>query len=398
MVSTNHRRRRVAAVTATVALGILASPAIAYASTPTAPQLTGSVVNSGLGVSGVTVTETVWPESATLDRLKAHQRVPLLTLGTTRTGVDGSYSVPLNLARIPAAYRQGDGALDVQTQTVAGSVSSTYSTVIPSSQLAAVKTGVVNTERFDLTARTVTDSAGFRVDQTKPVAAQALPVAGTLATGMTRISPSVSASPDTVFCNTWSLGRHQTALEYFGEQNGNYGVWGWLEQNNDSSQTVGIVGGVEGEGWSASGSASMTVHSSNGGSTPKHGYASQRKNEVNLYEYITSCVNDRGPDPKPYYSWRATSTYSLDASWRTVSYQYYNYCAPKEAGATAFAGKGYTFNTSYGLTLYGVTVSVSDEYVTDVKDNFQWVDKGEFCGTGSGGPDRSYHVEGDIYG
>lgn len=96
----------------------------------------------------------------------------------------------------------------------------------------------------------------------------------------------------------------------------------------------------------------------------RHGYSSQRWNTANVAEFATCRYGNT------YLSWRASTDYGLDSYWRTVAHPYYSNGVNKEAGHTSGANQGYHFTTGAGMTVAGITVSVSDEYVTDVSDNF----------------------------
>ncbi len=110
-------RRRLRAVVGSVSLVAASFVTIPLAQASTiSPLVSGTVLSSGQAVSGAAVTMTAWPSSTG----PVGSTVPTLKLAAVVTSSSGHYSLAPDLSAVPAAYRETDGTVNVDVESVSG--------------------------------------------------------------------------------------------------------------------------------------------------------------------------------------------------------------------------------------------------------------------------------------
>ncbi len=87
------------------------------ASQPAAITVHGTVTAGERVMPGMTVEIHAWPDQAVIQALKPGQKVPWVLVGTATTGVDGTYSVSLPLAKLMPEASYGVVNLEADTKT-----------------------------------------------------------------------------------------------------------------------------------------------------------------------------------------------------------------------------------------------------------------------------------------
>jgi hypothetical protein len=82
--------------------------------------IVGAVNHDDVPVAGVNVIALLWPNSVTLGALAKGDSVPTIALPTVRADLSGRFSIRLDPASIPAAYRDVHGHTQVELQMTAG--------------------------------------------------------------------------------------------------------------------------------------------------------------------------------------------------------------------------------------------------------------------------------------
>lgn len=375
-------RQRGFAITAAAAVCILSTPAVAYATAPTGPRLTGSVLKNGIGVLGATVQEYAWPNSAILSTLSKGDTIPMLLLGTAITGSGGAFTVPL--PKIPADYRTvGEGNVNLQTEVSAGSAQTSYATALPTAQTTSMAKH--SSELFDLGSRTITDSN----DVHDTISKRAIPV--TVSAGTTTLTALAASN-----CHYYDTGGRSQHLEAYGQANGNRNVWASLQEYVQHDHSVGIAVEATGGNWSASGSTDVTITGKYDDHAPRHGYSSRRANTLNWYKFGHVCTTSSGGTTRTY-SWRAENLADIDDWAQNVGNIFYPYCYKRFKGQSFTYGNGKTVSDTSGATVEGVRLTVSDTWTQDIGVFFEYVTNGEFCGDSSSGTLYSKHFDGDEF-
>ena len=400
-------RYRLFAVTAVAVTCVGASPAVAYAAAPTAPSLTGQVVSNGTGVSGARVTEYAWPTDPKLLQPGKGKAVAMFSLGSAVTNATGSYAIPSTLASLPASYRLTDGSVNLQTYVVTPSGQWSQNQVgLPATETRSTKAGSINNVRWDMSGATILDSDGIH-QAAHPGVTQRLHVSTmTKAQARSAIQASTasSASPTQPGSLPYTCVWYDTGgpvilhHEIYGAATGHTNVWGWVDEVESHTNTLELATYEAGRGWTADYSAKVSVQGSGSASTAKHGYTNQHLNSVDMKMYECFTYYHGLYQYPGTYEERPILMAGMNSQERHVSPDWqFAYCQHASAGDTQHQGKNITTTVSSGMSVAGVSLTVTNEFSYGWTSNFQWVTSGEFCGNNSLGVSVSSDIEGDDY-
>ena len=382
-----------------MATSVAVAPA-AQAARLTGPTLSGSVVSNGVGLAGASVQEYAWPTSVELLEPGKGKPIKMLSLGTATTGADGSYSVPSQLASLPSDYRLADGTVNLQTYVITRSGQWAQTQVaIPDTEATSVKAGVINSVRWDMARGTILDSNGIH-QAAHPGTAQRLTVSRMSASAMKAMSTPAKPNGNLPYSCVWYDTGGPVALhhEIYGKQTGSPNVWGWISENTSHSNTLELATYEGARGWTADYSAGVTITGSGTATTARHGYTDQHLNSIDMKEYKCFTYYNGLYQYPGVYEWRPILMAGMNSQERHISPDWQSaYCQHASAGDTQNQGKGITTTTSGGMSVMGVSLTVTNTFTTSWESNFLWVTSGEFCGNNYLGVSVSSDIEGDEY-
>lgn len=235
--------------------------------------------------------------------------VPTLTLASTRTSASGTYALKLDLAGVPAAYREPDGTVDVDVDVDVESGPSVQSFSLPVAAAGSLGaqtagTAVAGTRaaaiKFDTLQHTVTTKVGSAAPT---VSATPDTVAAAAKSTMTRshIRPNPGGYPGVPYsgCSTnWKkVKQYPLRKEVFMNLYAWSGAPGTVEETSSSSHSLGIGVAVTGGGWSADGSITKDTNL-DAGATRTHTHHLQLGNSVEIAHLTQRCWTD----DKIYYN------------------------------------------------------------------------------------------------
>lgn len=370
--------------------------------------VTGSVMNRGKPISADIVV-TAWPDQQSLAALADGDRVPLLTVAGVRSGVDGSFGVPVDVASLPAAYVSESGQVDLEVTAADATAEMKWNISLRSTRgptgthrwasaktrEAAASTGglTVPTLDFDL-------ESGLVLDSTMPLTSLSGPDGKVLGLEAARAASSTNVSrrssdverrlrdgakalasgvmvPLEQICGTTRKGTIYGVTEYFTRVQGASFASVRVRQGYDSSHTLGVA--VAGSsGWKGSGSVTVTLGAS--GTTPAYSDAVRVANKVNYTKYGSDC------NPESVSSVRPAGVHTILSGTGWTARKNFTYaCVTYQKGQEFVKQKGTNVTVAGGVELGFVKVNAQSGHNSKTSATWVWTGRGKFCASSSVG-------------
>jgi hypothetical protein len=345
-------------------------PARLEAPIPGVPVATGKLLDMrGRGVAGM-VAAVLWPSEAMNREIHVGDSVPTPTVGWTRTGADGSYTIEIDPALVPSSYIEPDGRinLDYVGWTDDSIGRSGAPSTLASSSLAALKSADAARGSAPLTLDIVMDLplTGFRTtDGSQAVAA----------------GDAVAAS--TTVC-TWNLRSEYDVNTIIGRAWTHGSDRGWMYTASSHGMTVGFATSTSGAygTWTARGttSASSGVTFEHAESTTDRDFrVAQRYGRYQLMD----CAGVWQNNWQSRYRF-AIGTFTTGGPGTKPSFPSNN-CYPNAAGIwTRHLSDGKAFTMSTGVksaAALGIDLSVEVSYSSTHVLKYRLLSAGLLCGS-----------------
>ncbi len=380
---TSRRRLRAVVGSASLVAASFVTIPLAQSSTITA-LVSGTVLSSGQAVPRATVSMIAWPAR---DTTPAGGTVPTLTLATTRTSVNGAYSLKPNLASVPTAYREHDGTVNVDVDAESGPSIQTFSLPVAAAGTQGAQdsgTAVAGTRaaaiKFDTLQHTVTTSVGAAAS-----AVTATPDTAAAAARSTITSPAVS--PDggrrggSNGCLSWTkVKQYPLRKEVFMNLYAWSGASGTVDETSSSKHSLGVGTAVTGGAWSAEGDVTKETNLE-AGATRTHTHHLQLGNSMEIGHYVRKCHVVR----KIYYDHEQRAMYfdALQDHMSTINtspFIPYSYCVSYSSGDyRKKVGSNITFNG--GLDGPFINVKANAQYSSETNVTFHIKSLTFLCGS-----------------
>ena len=338
----------------------------------------------------------IWPSSDSLVGLKDGDAVatPVIQRGPVRSG---KFSVALDPAKVPAAFKGASGRVELQITVTDGQDEATWFTSalrsnqdslassgnrqgwVPASDRRSAKPDTV---AFDLGRRTADSMASPRSKQVKLDGGTGLTLESTLAVGPKNartwaepVADNIVAAP-TETCVTTAGSVVYNLPEYFAKVFAWSGAKGTVDFDTGSDHELG-VGIGKSTGWSASGTSGISTGS---GATVGSVVDANAVNRVNYRDYNNSCS-----------AWTTRKPYNFYALIPGGQFTYaghvnYSYCAgPYVSGKTVWKNQGTNITFGSGVDIGPINVSAQSGWNTGTKVAFTMTARTRVCGSSSSG-------------
>lgn len=394
-----------------VAVGTADSAAAATSDTT---LVSGTVVDAGQPVSGAPVVVDLWPDHTPADE---GAEVPVLRVGQAVTADDGTFSVAVDPAVVPAAYRTADGAINfVVTSVAAGHMVSWDAAVTTAdtaaragltprladgrpAALARTSTGAsqrvgawVATEARQRQGATAAVTVRLNLTGTAAVKVPAKAARKALRSAAISRSSAVTASSPTAdtadgavtamaACIPRTIGSAGHGMETFAQVFATSYAKGRVDQESASSHTLGVGVSTSGAYGTYSASGSQTKSAGFGYDSGWTIANAVVKDDWAYKKYGTYCTGAGYVDYTirpdyglggPYYDYAGT------ASWCA-------YSTPYPAGHDFWRSSGANRTYSAGMGIQGVGLTAQSGWTSSQKISFHFSRAGKMCASTTAG-------------
>lgn len=313
---------------------------------------------SGKAVPSAQVVVGIWPNAATALRVAKGAVVPMRFLAPVTSDAAGRFSVSIDVAALPADYREADGQIDVNVTAVGNRRVTAWATSLVRSidgwrSTSGLPASNVDRLRLDLGPQQA--SATGAIASAKGDLLNASPALSCAPVDNGRVGPMKARWAD-----IWAATDAKGGFNY----------------TASTSHTLGVTEAFNGGGFSASGSSTKTA---GGGFSTGYTVADAAVYGMWWYEsytyycgsYTYTQLKPRNLDYGPVYSY---SPHQRQAH----CYTYY-------AGATFFRDRGSNYDYSTGVSVQGIGAESRAGWTSATTLSFRFSHDGQMCGSSSNG-------------